>query len=482
MIPVKINLINTIFSKDISKIFDSMTHLAQLISTYSFSSKDRFLTYVKIDTQSDPKSATSPSTEKQKDLALLLVKELHDLGISNAHTNEFGYVYAHLESNVLIDVPAICFCAHMDTSPDCSGFGVKPIIHQNYQGKDIVLPDDPSVIIRLNEHPDLQEQFGNDIITASGATLLGADNKAGVAEIMDAVALLGADNKAGVAEIMDAVAFWQQYPSVEHGPISIVFTPDEEVGRGTDHIDSIVFTPDEEVGRGTDHIDIQKINAVYGYTLDGEKRGHLENETFSADGFTIKIKGISQHPGFAKGRMESAIKIAAEIISNLPKENLSPETTEKMEGFIHPVDIQGHVEEAQIDFILRDFDTLKLIEYGTLLKEITVNVLKNYPNSSADFIQTEQYRNMNEILKDHPLCISLAMEAMELAGLTPETTSIRGGTDGSRLTFMGLPCPNIFAGEHAFHSKEEWVSVQDMQKATETILYLAELYTVRGIR
>jgi len=444
MIPVKINLINTIFSKDISKIFDSMTHLAQLISTYSFSSKDRFLTYVKIDTQSDPKSATSPSTEKQKDLALLLVKELHDLGISNAHTNEFGYVYAHLESNVLIDVPAICFCAHMDTSPDCSGFGVKPIIHQNYQGKDIVLPDDPSVIIRLNEHPDLQEQFGNDIITASGTTLLGADNKA------------------GVAEIMDVVAFWQQYPSVEHGPISIVFTPDEEVGRGTDHID------------------IQKINAVYGYTLDGEKRGHLENETFSADGFTIKIKGISQHPGFAKGRMESAIKIAADIISKLPKEYLSPETTEKMEGFIHPVDIQGHVEEAQIDFILRDFDTLKLIEYGNLLKEITTNVLKNYPNSTANFVQTEQYRNMNEILKDHPLCISLAMEAMELAGLTPETTSIRGGTDGSRLTFMGLPCPNIFAGEHAFHSKEEWVSVQDMQKATETILYLAELYTVSG--
>jgi len=446
MIPRKINLINTIFSKDISKIFDSMTYLQQLISTYSFSSKDRFLTYVKIDTQSDPKSTTSPSTEKQKDLALLLVKELHDVGISNAHTNEFGYVYAHLESNVSNDIPAICFCAHMDTSPDCSGLGVKPIVHQNYQGKDIILPDDSSVIIRLEEHPDLHEQIGNDIITASGTTLLGADNKA------------------GVAEIMDAVAFWQKNPSVKHGPISIVFTPDEEVGRGTDHID------------------IQKINAVYGYTLDGEKRGHLENETFSADGFTIKIKGISQHPGFAKGRMESAIKIAAEIISNLPKEYLSPETTEKLEGFIHPVDIHGHVEEAQIDFILRDFDTLKLIEYGNLLKEITFNVLKNYPNSQADFIQTEQYRNMNEILKDHPLCISLAMEAMKLAGLTPETTSIRGGTDGSRLTFMGLPCPNIFAGEHAFHSKEEWVSVQDMQKATETILYLAELYTVGGNR
>ena len=439
--PTKINLINTIFSKDISKIFDSMTYLQQLISTYSFSSKDRFLTYVKIDTQSDPKSTTSPSTEKQKDLALLLVKELLDLGISNAHTNEYGYVYAHLESNVSNDIPAICFCAHMDTSPDCSGFGVKPIIHENYQGKDIILPEDPSVIIRLNEHPDLQEQIGNDIITASGTTLLGADNKA------------------GVAEIMDAVAFWQQHPSVQHGPISIVFTPDEEIGRGTDHID------------------IQKINAVYGYTLDGEKRGYLENETFSADGFTIKIKGISQHPGFAKGRMESAIKIAAEIISNLPKENLSPETTEKMQGFIHPVDIQGHVEEAQIDFILRDFDTLKLIEYGNLIKEITAKILKNYPNSTADFVQTEQYRNMNEILKDHPLCISLAMDAMRLAGLTPETTSIRGGTDGSRLTFMGLPCPNLFAGEHAFHSKEEWVSVQDMEKATETILHLAELYT-----
>jgi tripeptide aminopeptidase len=319
-----------------------MMHLPQIISSYSFSSKDRFLTYVKIDTQSDPKSTSSPSTEKQKDLALLLVKELHDIGISNAHTDEFGYVYAHLESNVSKDIPAICFCAHIDTSPDCSGAGVKPLIHQNYQGEDIILPDDPSVIIRLNDHPDLAEQIGHDIITASGKTLLGADNKA------------------GIAEIMDAVAFWQENPSVQHGPISIVFTPDEEVGRGTDHID------------------MQKINAAYGYTLDGEKRGHLENETFSADGFTIKIKGISQHPGFAKDRMESAIKIAAEIVANLPKSTLSPETTEKMQGFIHPVDIQGHVEEAQIDFILRDFDTLKLAQYGQMLKEITYNVLKNY--------------------------------------------------------------------------------------------------------
>jgi tripeptide aminopeptidase len=269
---------------------------------------------------------------------------------------------------------------------------------------------------------------------------------------------LGADNKAGVAEIMDAVAFWLAHPEVPHGPISIVFTPDEEVGRGTDHID------------------IAKINATYGYTLDGEKRGHLENETFSADGFTVHIQGISQHPGFAKGRMESALKIAAEIIAALPKDTLSPETTEGKQGFIHPTDIRGSVEEARIDFILRDFDTSKMAEYGDLIRKITQNVLEKYPHATATFEQQEQYRNMYEILKDHPQCMEYAMEAMRLAGLKPETCSIRGGTDGSRLTFMGLPCPNIFAGEHAFHSKQEWVSVQDMQKATETVIYLASIY------
>ncbi len=417
-----------------------MAKLSDLLLPYSFSSKDRFLSYVKIDTQSDPKSTSNPTTEKQKTLGKLLVLELENLGVGNAHMDSYGYVYAHLATNVKSQIPGICFCAHMDTSPDCSGAHVKPIIHSNYQGQDMLLPDNPDVIIRLSEHPDLNEQFGNDIITASGNTLLGADNKA------------------GIAEIMDAVAFWQTHPEINHGPISIVFTPDEEVGQGTDHID------------------ISKINALYGYTLDGEKRGHLENETFSADGFSIRIQGISQHPGFAKGRMESAIKIASDIISNLPKESLSPETTEDMEGFIHPVSIQGSVEEATIDFILRDFKTDQLVEYGKILTDLTHRVLKHYPNSKAEFFQTEQYRNMNEILKDHPICISLAMKAMKLAGLNPETTSIRGGTDGSKLTFMGLPCPNIFAGEHAFHSKQEWISVQDMQKATETVLYLAELY------
>ncbi len=417
-----------------------MPQISELIQNYAFTSKDRFLEYVQIDTQSDPHSSSSPTTEKQKNLGKVLVKELHELGISNAHLDEFGYVYAHIASNVAHDVPGLCFCAHMDTSPDCSGENVKPIVHPYYHGQDLVLPDDPSVVIRLNEHPDLAEQIGNDIITASGTTLLGADNKA------------------GVAEIMDVAAFYAAHPEVPHGPITILFTPDEEVGRGTDHVN------------------MEKINAQYGYTLDGEKRGHLENETFSADGFVVKIQGISQHPGFAKGRMESALKIAAEIVNTLPKDRLSPETTEGKEGFIHPTAIYGSVEEATIEFIIRDFDTEKLREYGFIIQQISEMVLRKYPNSSATYTQTEQYRNMNEILINHPACIDLAMEAMRLAGLKAETTSIRGGTDGSRLTFMGLPCPNIFAGEHAFHSKQEWVSVQDMQKATETVLYLVDLF------
>jgi len=421
-----------------------MPQLSELIQKYAFTSKDRFLDYVQIDTQSDPHSSSSPTTEKQKNLGKVLVQELQSLGISNAHLDEYGYVYAHIFSNVSHEVPGLCFCAHMDTSPDCSGEQVKPLVHPYYHGQDLVLPDDPSVIIRLSEHPDLAEQIGNDIITASGTTLLGADNKA------------------GVAEIMDVAAFYSAHPEVPHGPITILFTPDEEVGRGTDHVD------------------MEKINAKYGYTLDGEKRGHLENETFSADGFVVKIQGISQHPGFAKGRMESALKIAAEIVNNLPKDRLSPETTEGKEGFIHPTDISGSVEEATIEFIIRDFDTEKLLEYGFIIQQISEMVLRKYPNSTATYTQTEQYRNMNEILVDHPECIDLAMEAMRLAGLKAETTSIRGGTDGSRLTFMGLPCPNIFAGEHAFHSKQEWVSVQDMQKATETVLYLVSLFVERS--
>jgi len=441
--PIKINSFNTIFSSNISNKLNFMRAISDLFTKYTFTSTERFLRYVQIDTQSDPYSETSPSTEKQKDLGRVLVDELKNLGLQQVELDEYGYVYTFIPSTVSHESPTLCFCAHMDTSPDCSGADVKPIVHANYQGQDLVLPDDTSVIIRASEHPDLLEQYGNDIITASGKTLLGADNKA------------------GVAEIMDAIAFWITHPEVPHGPISIVFTPDEEVGRGTDHIN------------------LSKINATYGYTLDGEKRGHLENETFSADGFTVYIQGISQHPGFAKGRMESALKIAAEIITALPKDTLSPETTEGKQGFIHPTDMKGSVEEARIDFILRDFDTAKLAEYGMLIQTVSQQVLTNYPNASVRFKQYEQYRNMYEILKDHPQCMEYAMEAMKLAGLKPETCSIRGGTDGSRLTFMGLPCPNIFAGEHAFHSKQEWVSVQDMQKATETVIYLASIFSRR---
>ncbi len=414
-----------------------MHNLSEKINNYAFSSKERFLRYVQIDTQSDPNATCFPSTEKQKNLGLLLVEELKELGIENAHMDNFGYVYACLPSNQNRNIPGIFFCSHMDTSPDCSGKDVKPIIHTNYQGQDIVLPDDPNIKIKLTEHPDLADQIGNDIITASGKTLLGADNKA------------------GVAEIIDAVAFWQQHPEVPHGDITIVFTPDEEVGRGTEHID------------------LSKIKATFGYTLDGEKRGDLENETFSADGAVLKIHGVSQHPGFAKNRMESAIKIASEIVTRLPKNHLSPESTEALEGFIHPVEIFGTVEEATIELILRDFDKNQLVKQGEIIKQITKEVLQNYPKSSFTYEQKEQYRNMNEILKDRPAITQLALDAMKLAGLNPELKSIRGGTDGSRLTFMGLPCPNIFAGEHAFHSKQEWVSVQDMQKATEVVLQIA---------
>lgn len=415
-----------------------MSDLSQIIKNYSFTSLERFLRYVQIDTQSDPYSSQFPSTEKQKNLSIVLVNELKKMGVENAHTDEFGYVYAFLPSNTSTEKPTICFLAHIDTSPDCSGANIKPIIHHNYQGQDLILPDDNTQIIKAKDHPDLLEQIGNDIVTASGTTLLGADNKA------------------GVAEIMDAVHFWQTNPAVKHGPISIVFTPDEEVGRGTEQID------------------LKKINAKYGYTLDGEKRGHLENETFSADGFTLHIKGVSQHPGFAKGRMESAIKIASEIVTALPNKELSPETTENKQGFIHPVGIQGTVEEAKIDFILRDFDTSKLKLYGEFIVSLSKEILTSYPHSTFEYEQKEQYRNMNEILVNHPECLEFALNAMKRAGLNPSLTSIRGGTDGSRLTFMGLPCPNIFAGEHAFHSKHEWVSVQDMQKATETVIYLAE--------
>lgn len=411
-----------------------------MLKNYKNTAKERFLKYVQIDTQSDPYSDAQPSTAKQMNLSKILVEELLKMGIEDAHLDEFGYVYATIPSNSLKDVPTICFCSHVDTSPDCTGEGVKPIIHENYQGQDLILPDDNSQIIKLSEHEDLAHQIGNDIITASGTTLLGADNKAGVAEIMDAAHHL------------------VNNPDVIHGEIKLLFTPDEEIGRGTKAVN------------------LKKLGADFGYTIDGETLGSLEDETFSADSVTITITGVSQHPGFAKGRMESALKIASEIVSKLPKNTLSPESTEGMEGFIHPTNISGMVEMATLAFIIRDFTVPKLHAHELVLREIMNNVLRNYPNSKATFEVHEQYRNMKEVLDKVPHVSEYALEAIRRSGIEPNRRSIRGGTDGSRLSFMGLPCPNIFAGEHAFHGKHEWVSVQDMEKAVETIVNLCAVW------
>lgn len=405
---------------------------------------DLFIAYAKIDTQSDPSSTSCPSTEKQKNLGNFLVRELLEIGIADAVIDDNGYVYATLPATSSKKIPVICFCSHIDTSPDCSGKDVKPIVHRNYQGEDLVLPDDDGVVLRLADHPDLAAQFGNDIITASGTTLLGADNKA------------------GLAAIMEAATFLIAHKGIKHGEIKILFTPDEEIGRGVDKVN------------------LKRLAADFAYTVDGETLGSIENETFSADGATLTIHGVSSHPGFAKGKMQSAIKMVAEVIERLPKTNLSPETTENKEGFIHPVGISGSVEKAEAHFILRDFDDDKLREHGELLRKTTDEVVSARAGSSFDLTIKEQYRNMKQVLDNHPDITEIGIEAIKRAGIEPKLRSIRGGTDGSRLSFMGLPCPNIFAGEHAFHGKQEWVSVQDMEKAVETIVNIACIWEERG--
>ena len=406
---------------------------------YNYTVTERFVRYAKIDTQSDPESINCPSTEKQKDLSLILVKELKEMGIKDAELDEHGYVYATIESNSEKMVPVICFCSHVDTSPDCSGTNVNPIIHKNYAGQDIILPNDTSQKIIFIEHPAFANQIGNDIITADGNTLLGADNKA------------------GVAEIMDAANYLMLHPEVKHGKIRILFTPDEEIGRGADKVN------------------IKKLGADFGYTMDGETIGHIENETFSADAVSIVIKGFPTHPGFAKDKMQHAIKIASQIINQIPKDK-TPETTENKQPFIHPTGINGGLEKVEIKFIVRAFDTETLLTLEEELKNITNQVLLKYNKCSFEFIVTQQYRNMREVLDKHPNVVNHAIEAITRTGVKPVLSSIRGGTDGSRLSFMGLPCPNIYAGEHAFHSKQEWVSIQDMQKAVETIIHLVNIW------
>ena len=373
-----------------------------------------------------------------------MVRELQSLGLADAHMDDFGYVYATLPANTSKTVPVICFCAHMDTSPDCSGTGVKPVIHSHYQGQDLPLPDDPSQIIRQKDHPDLKNQIGNDIITASGTTLLGADDKAGIAEIMDAVSLL------------------LKHPEIEHGTIKILFTPDEEIGRGVDHVD------------------LEKLGAQFAYTVDGETAGSIEDETFSADGVTIGIDGISVHPGFAKGKMQSALKIAAAIVAALPADRLSPESTSGKEGFIHPVSLNGTVERATMEFIVRAFTDNELQAHEQELEELVKRIVRLYPECRYTFIVKEQYRNMKHVLNRFPEVMEVGVAALQAAGLKPIKRSIRGGTDGSRLSLMGLPCPNLFAGGHAFHGRQEWVSIQDMQKAVLTIVHIARIWAERA--
>jgi tripeptide aminopeptidase len=413
-------------------------------SAFQYTVTERFLRYVVIDTQSNPASQTSPSSAKQKDLGRVLADELKAMGVADAHLDEHGYVYATIPANTDKTVPVICFCSHMDTSPDCSGKDVKPQIVKNYRGGDIILPADPSQVIRIAEHPALKDQIGNDIITTDGTTLLGADNKAGIAEIMDAAQIL------------------LHNPRVKHGAIKILFTPDEEIGRGVDKVD------------------LKKLGADFAYTIDGETAGTIEDETFSADSVTITIEGVSTHPGFAKGKMEHAIKIAAAIVDRLPKDTCSPETTEGRQGFLHPIDISGALEQATIGFIVRDFTEEGLRQKGVLLEGIVKDVMRGFPRSTYRMEVKEQYRNMKQVIDRHPEIVDYAIEAIRRVGLKPVRSSVRGGTDGSRLSFMGLPCPNIFAGEHAFHSRLEWVSRQDMEKAVQTIVHLAAIWEERA--
>lgn len=410
------------------------------MSAYNYTTAERLMRYVQIDTQSDPEATCFPSTEKQKDLGRLLCQELLHLGLQDAEIDEHGYVYATIPSNVEKEVPVICFCAHMDTAPDCSGTNVKPILHQNYQGQDIVLPDDNTQVITTTQHPYLKERIGDDIITASGLTLLGADDKA------------------GVAIIMDYVQYIMSHPEVPHGKIRILFTPDEEVGRGVEKID------------------MNKLGAQYGYTLDGGERGALESESFSADGATAIIHGISAHPGYAKGKLVSAIKIAADFLEALPKDTWSPETTEGREGYVHPMSVEGGIEKTTVKFIVRDFDTNMLAVHEQRLENILKETISNYPGAKYEFKAFEQYRNMMDMIKTVPFVVDYAEEAMQRAGVKAERHLIRGGTDGSRLSFMGMPCPNIFTGEMAIHGKHEYVSVQDMNKAVDTLIHLCQIW------
>jgi tripeptide aminopeptidase len=406
---------------------------------------DRFLRYVQYDTQSDERSTTYPSTEKQLVLLRALVDELRAIGLADAAIDEHGYVTATIPAtSAKTTVPTIGLIAHVDTSPEMSGAGVKPIVHRAYDGRDLVLPDDPTAVLRRADSPALDEQLGNDIVTASGTTLLGADNKAGVAEIVTAAAHL------------------VRHPEIPHGLIRIAFTPDEEVGRGAAHFD------------------VARFGARFAYTVDGGSRGEVETESFSADAMTVTFHGFNTHPGYAKGKMINAIKIAADFIHRLPSDRLSPETTEDHDGFVHPYVVHAGVEQTAVRLLIRDFRTDGLKEKEILVKRLAQEATAACPGAWMETIVEESYRNMREILDRYPEVADHAHEAVRRAGLEVRSRSIRGGTDGSRLSFMGLPTPNLFAGEHNFHSRLEWVSVQDMEKAVDVLVNLCRIWEERS--
>jgi tripeptide aminopeptidase len=406
---------------------------------------ERFLGYVVIDTQSVEASTTYPSTSKQYDLLRLLVRQLKDIGLSDVAMDEHGYVFATIPAtSSRPGVPVIGFIAHVDTSPEMSGSGVRPIVHPDYAGQDLVLPDDPSAVLRFAENPALADQIGHDLVTASGTTLLGADDKSGVAEIVAAAEYLVA------------------HPEIQHGTIRLGFTPDEEVGAGTRFFD------------------VARFGATYAYTMDGETPGELETESFSADAMTFTFHGFNTHPGYARGKMVNAIKVAAQFIDRLPKDALSPETTAGYEGYVHPYVLTASVEKTSVKLLIRDFDIAGLHEKEASLEKLAGEIVSQWPGASFESRTEESYRNMKEVLDEHPGAVDCAREAIRRSGLTLRERPIRGGTDGCRLSFMGLPTPNIFAGAHNFHSRLEWVSVQDMEKAVEVIVNLARIWEARA--
>jgi tripeptide aminopeptidase len=401
----------------------------------------RFVKYVTYDTRSDEHSSTFPSTPGQIVLLRELVSELKALGVADAAIDDYGYVMATVAPTPGRErVPTIGFIAHVDTSPEMPGHDVRPIVHERYDGRDLVLPDDPAVVLRAADNPALAAQIGNTIVTASGLTLLGSDDKSGVAEIVAAIEHL------------------VSHPEIAHGPVRIAFTPDEEIGRGADHFD------------------VARFGAVCAYTLDGGSRGELEFESFSADAITVSFKGFNTHPGYAKGRMINAIRIAADFIGQLPQDMMSPETTDGYEGYLHPYQMQAGVDATSVKVLVRDFVTARLQDKEMLVQQLALEVAKRYPGSSVTFRIDESYRNMREVLEHHPRVVDYARQAIRMAGLEPIEKPIRGGTDGSRLSFMGLPTPNVFAGEHNFHSRLEWVSAEDMDAAVEVIVNLCRIW------